>query len=367
MYDLKQAGKLYYDLVHSVLVGLGCVQCTDVDDCLFILREGDNWVKILVYVDDYAVTTNSPELYARLWTGVSAAFDITDYGQLGLFLGIKISRGSDYTITLDQSHYVDILMKRFDVPRATYRAPLSSGTYGKLSHCLPSENIGDDVPYKSAVGALFWLARATRLDIAYAVCQVARFVECHSMKHWHAVLRILAYLACTRGVAIRMSLPGKPNEMTLDACADSDWAGDAETRRSRSGWIVRIGGCFVAWRSTIQGGYAQSATEAEYIALNHAAREVFWWRKLFRTMNWSLGGPTPIEEDNRGCRELAEHSGNFNSTKHIELKFHSIRAWIRHGVFAVVPVAGLDNFADLLTKNCSAVILVMIALRLLRW
>jgi hypothetical protein len=134
-----------------------------------------------------------------------------------LFLGIKISRGSDYTITLDQSHYVDILMKRFDVPRASYRAPLSSGTYGKLSHCLliPSENIGDDVPYvyyKSAVGALFWLARATRLDIAHTVCQVARFVECHYMKHWHAVLRILAYLACTRGVSIRMSLPGKPND-----------------------------------------------------------------------------------------------------------------------------------------------------------
>ncbi len=49
------------------------------------------------------------------------------------------------------------------------------------------------VPYKSAVGALFYVARASRFDIAYSCTQLARFMECPAPEHLDAVVRVYSY------------------------------------------------------------------------------------------------------------------------------------------------------------------------------
>jgi hypothetical protein len=49
---------------------------------------------------------------------------------------------------------------------------------------------------------------------------------------------------------------------------------DPSTAKSRSGWIVFYAACPVCWASKLQSQVALSTTEAEYIAMSQALRDV---------------------------------------------------------------------------------------------
>ena len=50
------------------------------------------------------------------------------------------------------------------------------------------------VPYSNVVGFVMYAMIATRLDIAYSVGLVSRFMSLASKEHWHAVKWLLRYL-----------------------------------------------------------------------------------------------------------------------------------------------------------------------------
>jgi hypothetical protein len=58
------------------------------------------------------------------------------------------------------------------------------------------------VPYKSAVGALLYLANATRPDITYSVGQVAKYCSNPQPAHWRALKRIMGFLKGTCNLGI---------------------------------------------------------------------------------------------------------------------------------------------------------------------
>lgn len=82
---------------------------------------------------------------------------------------------------------------------------------------------------------------------------------------------------------------------------DADWGGDTVDRKSTSGSLVQIGGCYVFWKSTMQNSVALSTTEAEYIAMSEACKNAVWIRALLVELGEKLDGPTPRFEDNQGA------------------------------------------------------------------
>lgn len=116
-----------------------------------------------------------------------------------------------------------------------------------------------EVPYKEAVGSLLCLAMVTRPDIAYAVSAVSQHAESPSKEYWNAVKRIIKYI---KGIKFESS---KEN-LTLTAFSDADFAGDKETRKSTSGFVIKLGNAPVVWGSQKQRCVALSTTESEYVA-----------------------------------------------------------------------------------------------------
>ena len=209
IYGCKQASRLFHQAVREKLLELGAVQAS-ADECLFIFRDGDDWMRVLCHVDDFAVTFTSEALYARVVAGMVDRFKITDYGgrPITKFLGVCVERDDLGHIRLHQGPYIDELLDRLGLTNALpASSPLRPGSKERLRAVpmSPAEKeFMSTVPYREAVGALFYLARCTRFDISHAASQVAVFMENPAPVHWDAVCRIYRYLKGTRNVALKM-------------------------------------------------------------------------------------------------------------------------------------------------------------------
>ena len=364
IYGCKQASRLFHQEVKKALISQGAVQ-GKADECLYLFRDGASWLKVLVHVDDFACTFNDKRLYDRVFAAMQNRFKITDYGggPITKFIGICVEKTAEGYYRLHQEPYIDAVLERLGLEKVRHAAsPERGGTAAKLQpqrgQMSPAETAYmQGKPYKEAVGALFYLARSTRWDISHACGQVARFMDKPNPTHWAAVVRIYAYLARTKGVALLMRSRGMECEVMdqfLEGFSDADWAGCKETRKSHTGWLVRVGGSVVAWHSKRQTGIAQSATESEYVAAGALANEVVWWRRLCVDFGYRAEGPVTVWCDNRGATLLADHDCNFDASKHIQIRYHVLREYQKQGIIKVQWRRSATMWADVLTKNCTA-------------
>lgn len=95
-------------------------------------------------------------------------------------------------------------------------------------------------------------------------------------EHWNAVKWTLRYLCGTAG----MKLCFGGDKPTLVGYSDSDMAGDIDSRKSTSGYMIRFVGGAVAWQSKLQKCVALSTTEAEFIAITEACKELLWLKEF---------------------------------------------------------------------------------------
>jgi hypothetical protein len=113
--------------------------------------------------------------------------------------------------------------------------------------------------------------------------------------------------------------------MRLQGYADADWSGSVVDQKNTSGCCFTLGSAMVSWCSRKQSSVALSTTEAEYIALSVAVREVVWLRKLLTYFFDHEMDSTIIHCDNQSCVKLSENPVFHDKSKHIEIKYHYIR------------------------------------------
>jgi hypothetical protein len=340
------------------------------DECLFILKSDAGVAYVLTHVDDFAVFYTDPVLYARIFARMRAVFigGFKDLGPLHKFLGIIIEPRKEGGFRVHQAPKIKELLQRLGLEDVAFAAsPAKAGTHHKL-HALTEplseedELFMDGVPYKEAVGALFYICRASRWDISHACSQVARFMAKPGPVHWAAVRRIYGYLRRTADVglviaadSLQLDYTGadmlqSPRAMSLEGWSDADWAGTPDTRKSHTGWMVRCGGSLVSWLSKAQGCISQSTMEAELVAVTALSNEVLWWRILWGDLDIPIEKPVPLWVDNSSAVSLADHAGKFDATKHIELKHLVVREHQLFKLVKVIWVAGRSQLADVLTK-----------------
>ena len=99
-------------------------------------------------------------------------------------------------------------------------------------------------PYQNVIGALLYLAINTRPDISYSVGVLARHCISPSFKACQAVVRVLMYIRSTAHIGIEYY----DRDLDLHAYSDADWAGDLDSRRSTTGYVVFAAGGPIAWQ-----------------------------------------------------------------------------------------------------------------------
>jgi hypothetical protein len=202
-------------------------------------------------------------------------------------------------------------------------------------------------PYRSLVGSLMYIAIGTRPDIAFAVQQLCKFLDCYGTAHWEAAKRVVRYLKGTRDLTLTL---GGDYTARLLGYTDSDLAGCPDTRRSVSGYCCTLGGGIVTWSARQQKTVSLSTCEAEYVAASEAASEITWLRSLLLEIDFSQLSATPLLCDNNGSIILTEDSSFHARVKQIDIKYHSIRQKVELGQLKLHYVQSKDNLADIFTK-----------------
>ena len=112
---------------------------------------------------------------------------------------------------------------------------------------------------------------------------------------------------------------------------------------------MKVAGSTVSWRSQRQSVVALSSTEAEYIGLTNACKEVTWLRMLLQ----DLGFPqkeTILHSDNQSAIALAKNPAYHDRTKHIATRFHFVRDKVSSGEVKLVYCPTDKMIADGFTK-----------------
>jgi hypothetical protein len=103
-------------------------------------------------------------------------------------------------------------------------------------------------------------------------------------------------------------------------------------RISYTGYIFIINGGAVSWTAHKQTTVAHSTMEAEYIALSDASREAIARNQQFQELKIpSSSAPVTVLSDNQSALDIAENPANYRKAKHIDIRYHAIRHYLRAG------------------------------------
>ena len=350
MYGTKQASRNWHATVDKALTDIGFKQSKN-DSCLYMLRVNGKFVNVVIHVDDFAVFHNDAALCASVYAKLDDRFKMKR-GPLTYFLGMRVCKHMDGSYSLDQEKYTNAILKRFNMNECKPLInPEDANVKLSMKHCPATDDEMNEMrsmPYSALAGSLQYLVVGTRPDIAHAASQTSRFMQNPGKTHWDAALRVLRYLKGTYDFRLWFT----PDGVELCGYTDADYAGCIDTRRSTSGYIVKIGSTAVAWQCKQQACVALSSCESEYVAACTGAKQVVWMRRLLNELNVKQHSDTTIiYVDNEAARQLSENPIHHDRTKHIDTQYHYLRDLLAQCIVKLVHVSTVDEEADILTKE----------------
>ncbi|KAE9302609.1 hypothetical protein PF001_g13931 [Phytophthora fragariae] len=213
---------------------------------------------------------------------------------------------------------------------------------------------GKKFPYRELVGSLMYMATCTRPDLAYAVGQLSRYVQCPTQQHIGAAKRVLRYLVGTKSQGIvytrDKSMVEMNNTLLIDGYCDSDWGNNPETRKSITGYVHCAAGGAVSWASRRQTIVAQSTAEAKYVAACEVCMEAQGLRNVLIEVFPKMTTKLRQGIDNQAAFVMATNPTYSRRTRHIELRWHYVRDQVVKMTVELWKVKTDDNPSDLMTK-----------------
>ena len=134
-----------------------------------------------------------------------------------------------------------------------------------------------DVPYRSAIGSLMYLATCTRPDLAAAMSELSKFSQNPGVAHWEGVKRVLRYVSGTVGDGL---LYKRGAQVEVWGYSVAGHGGDQETSKGRSGYVFMSAGAAISWRSSMMKLVTHSSCESEYVGLSEAGNEAVYLHQL---------------------------------------------------------------------------------------
>lgn len=368
LYGSTYAPKLWYEHLFQFLVKVEGFVPSIHDPCLLFKKD----MMIINYVDDSGIAyKDEATLEAFLKRLGDNGFGYTREGSFTEYLGIQyVKDPMTGKITMSQQGLIKKIIAAAGMEDCNpIGTPTTKEALGKDLEGAPMK---DSWNYRSIVGMLLYLSNNTRPDLVFAVSQVARFCYAPKQSHASAVKRIVRYLAGTQD---KGTIFTQPDNLNLKCYVDADFCGlfnrdppeDSSSAKSRTGYIILVGGCYLLAKSQLQTTVALSTSEAEYYALSQAMRTVLPLRELLLEIVNNIEIPKHLKtsssnivstmfEDNSSTLNLANKQHVTSRTRHYAVKFHFFWSHVKtesnpEGAISIEKIDTDKQQADYATKG----------------
>jgi hypothetical protein len=353
LYSLKQGGRKWFERLEQVLIKLGFARIHS-DASVFVWAKDGVRVIVPVFVDDITFASKDKAKIQELKLELGKHFKLRDLGATSFLLGVEITCDrAKRTLLLSQRQYVLDLLDCFGFanssPVSTLLDPGTRLSADQAPATAEDEAFIRTVPYVSAVGALMYLATATRPDVAYSVGVLCRFMAEPGPVHWKAVKHLFRYLRGTCDYRLTYA-PNTASQDLFSTYSDADHGGNPDNGRSTSGFVVKIGTGAVSWMSRLQSIVTLSTTEAEFASAVSAGQELVWMCAFLTKLGFPSPGPSLMLLDNQSTIQVARNPEHHGRMKHLDLRFFWLRDMVTSGVIRVLYIPTAVMAADMLTK-----------------
>ena len=230
---------------------------------------------VVLYIDDVGIAyTNQSDLDTLAVANLTRkGLEFTMEGTFTDFLGIIFVQDPtiNNTVTLTQT---GLIKKIIDATGMSDCNPNGTPAIQQTLGIDPDgKAMQEDWSYPSIVGMLLYLSTNTQPHISFAVSHVVRFHHNPKRSHASAIKTTVCYLHRTSDKGTIVCPTG---DLSLNCYIDADFSilygRDPDyspiSAKSRTGYIIILGGCPILWKSQLQTEISLLTLKAEYSALS---------------------------------------------------------------------------------------------------
>jgi hypothetical protein len=152
--------------------------------------------------------------------------------------------------------------------------------------------------YRSRVGMLLYLTKYSRPDISNIVQELSKCMDSATWGAYNELLRVITFVIDTKTFGFKVQ-PRLDNNLGWDLkiFCDRNWAGDPDTRVSVTGFIIYLLNIPICWCSKSQKGVTLSSTEANYVAIFEAVKELKFIYYFLSDLHIKLNLPIVVKTE----------------------------------------------------------------------
>ena len=354
LYGLPEAARLFNDYVNVNMEKRGYTR-SDIDPCLFFKFLGNDFIFVVVHVDDMAAFSNRQDLLdGEYMEDMRSAFRVKDEGALERFIGMDFTRKGD-TLEISQERFIEQVAQRFHVTKCA-KTPITEAQLANLPK--RHEKRGPiDIEIMEKVGCARYLADVTRWDIQFATGRAA------SDTSGAIADRTLQYIVGSKGhklVYRRDQSLGSKIQPFGRVDASFKQHPDSDSYYGYAVYLNNCSGAIEVLCKKIKNEVPQSVKDAEHIGAVEVAKTLQRIRYQLKELRLipqedDPKNPWMIHSDSQSTIDAVKDIKYRAKSRHMDPKINLLRFWIvKKQLYKMMHIPSESNETDIFTKALGA-------------
>ncbi|KAK2066416.1 hypothetical protein P8C59_000240 [Phyllachora maydis] len=327
LYSLKQSPREWQDKLKILLKSLGYLPL--ISD-LGVFYNAKTCHFIVTYVDDCLFIGPNIGYITDLKKRLNKVYAIEDLGPAAYFLGVQIIRDRpNRRLWLNQSQYVEEAWLSRSLNRPT------------KSHLNAAKNLFKYLNSTKDYSICFSCNGNIVADLGPKLSNSSNTTtklsrDFHSKEGPRPLTTTSTTIVDSRNSKGSSQTSIINSSLVPIGFSDSDFAGDKATSKSTYGYLYKLAGRPISWKTKRATTIALSTLEAETDGLTEAIREVQWIIGLFSELHRPIDYPITLYGDNQGSITVANDPALYARTKHTLLKFRYVREQVKAKIVTII-------------------------------